>query len=89
MDLKNVYSIRLNKKDTLIKTYLKKYPVADHSFIIKDLIIDGIQARQNEAHGIKESNEKLEEILVLLKKMQILEKSMKGIQLEEGNQECD
>ncbi|KAA9014911.1 hypothetical protein [Niallia endozanthoxylica] len=85
MFLKNVYSIRLNRQDTLIKDYLKKYPVANQSLIIKSLIIDGIHARQNEAHGIKGANEKLEEILVLLKKMQILEKSTKGIQLEEGN----
>ncbi|WP_394237482.1 hypothetical protein [Niallia oryzisoli] len=75
MYIKDVYSIRLNKQDTLIKEYLKKYPVADQSHIIKDLIIDGIHTRQNETQSIKKTNEKLEEILELLKSMQILGKA--------------
>ena len=74
MCLKNVYSIRLNKKDTLIKDYLKKYPLADQTLIIKNLIIYGIHARQNEIKSIKETNEKLEEILALLKNIEILER---------------
>ena len=36
MCLKDVYSIRLNKKDTLIKEYLKKYPLADQTLIVNN-----------------------------------------------------
>lgn len=74
MNLKDVYSIRLNKKDTLIKEYLKQYPVSSQSFIIKDLIIQGIRVRQNNDLGFESTNEKLEEILILLREG--LEKSI-------------
>jgi hypothetical protein len=83
--LKNVYSIRLNKKDTLIKEYLKKYPLAAQSFVIKDLIIGGIHARQNGIQSIEVTNEKLEEVLALLRNRQVLEKD----ELRKGNLEQD
>jgi hypothetical protein len=57
MCLKNVYSIRLNKKDTLIKEYLKKYPLADQTRIIKNLILYGIHACQNEIKSINETSQ--------------------------------
>ena len=84
MCLKDVYSIRLNKKDTLIKEYLKKYPLADQTPIMKNLIIYGIHARQNEIKSMKETNEKLEEILELLKNIGILEKTRENLWLQEN-----
>src|SRR3954453_19529146 len=83
MCLKDVYSIRLNKKDTLIKEYLKKYPLADQTLIMKNLIIYGIHARQDEIKSIKETNEKLEQVLVLLKNIEILEKTQEELRLQE------
>ena len=73
----------LNKKDTLIKEYLKKYPLADQTLIMKNLIIYGIHARQNEIKSIKETNEKLEEVLALLKNIEILEKTREDLWLQE------
>jgi hypothetical protein len=83
MYLKDVYSIRLNKKDTLIKEYLKQYPVSVHTFIIKDLITQGIHTRQNNVQGFESTNEKLEEVLTLLRGRQILGKNQLNLLLKE------
>lgn len=74
MCVKDVYSIRLNKNDTLIREYLKQYPVSSQSSIIKDLIIQGIHARLNIIQDFESTNEKLEEVLTILRRS--LEKSI-------------
>jgi hypothetical protein len=62
MRLKEVYAIRINKNDKVIKEYLQRYPQSAHGAILKSLIVLGIKSK-----NIQETNEKIEEVLALLK----------------------